>query len=85
MITAASAAALKLGLKAKQMDVVMGIVSEHDVLIKRCGKSLLWHRYGRLPYTYDDEALFIFSITSSRYRVATANCNGDSVAISAHV
>ena len=34
--------ALKLGLKAKQMDVVMGIVSECDVLIKRCGKSLLW-------------------------------------------
>ena len=31
MITAASAAAQKLGLKAKQIDVVMGIVSERDV------------------------------------------------------
>ena len=41
-ITAASAAAQKLGLKVKQMDVVMGILSEREVLIKRCGKSLLW-------------------------------------------
>ena len=46
-------------------------MSERDVfttLIMRYGKSLC---YGRLPYTYD-EALFIFSITSSRYHVATA-------------
>ena len=41
MITAASAAAQKLGLKVKQMDVVMGILSEREVLMKRCGKSLL--------------------------------------------
>ena len=39
MITAASAAAQKLGLKVKQMDVVVVILSEHEVLIKRCGKS----------------------------------------------
>ena len=32
----------KLGMKVKQMDVVMGIWSEREVLIKRCGKSLLW-------------------------------------------
>ena len=72
VITTASAAAQKLGysaLKVKQMDVVMGIVSERDVLITRYGKSLC---YGRLPYTYDDKALFIFSITSSQYHVATA-------------
>ena len=72
MVTAASAVAQKLGystLKAKQMDVVMGIVSECDVfttLNTRYGKSLC---YGRLPYTYD-KALFIISITSSRYHVA---------------
>ena len=42
VITAASAAAQKLGLKVKQMDVVKGILSEREVLIKRCGKSLLW-------------------------------------------
>ena len=41
-MTAASAAAQKLGLKVKQMDVVMGILSEREVLIKRCGKSQLW-------------------------------------------
>ena len=46
MITAASAAAQKLGLKVKQMDVVMGILSEREVLIKRCGKCLLWSRSG---------------------------------------
>ena len=52
---AASAAAQKLigysALKAKQMDVVMGIVSERDVfttVITRYGESLC---YGRLPYT----------------------------------
>ena len=52
MITAAAAAAQKLGystLKAKQMDVaiVMGIVSERDVFTtlisyKIWGKSVLW-------------------------------------------
>ena len=74
MVTAASAAAQKLGLlssERKQMNVVMGIVSESDVfttLIMRCGKSLF---YGCLLYTYN-EALFMFSITSSRYHVATA-------------
>ena len=56
MITAASAAAQKLGLKVKQMDVVMGILSERKVLIKRCGKSVMV----ACPKT-----LFIFSITSS--------------------
>ena len=46
MITAASTAAQKLGyssLIAKQMDVVMGIVSDRDVfttLITRYGQSL---------------------------------------------
>ena len=40
VITAASAAAQRLGLKVKQMDVVMGILSEREVLIKRCGKSV---------------------------------------------
>ena len=53
----------------------MWIVSERDVfttLITRYGESLC---YGRLPYTYD-EALFIFSITSSRYRVGTAKTQG---------
>ena len=39
MITAASAAAQKLGLKVKQMDVVVVILSKREVLIKRCGKS----------------------------------------------
>ena len=48
MVTAASAAAQKLGysaLKAKQMDVVMGIVSERDVFNSNYGmweKSVLW-------------------------------------------
>ena len=71
MVTAASAAAQKLigysALKAKQMDVVMGIVSERYVfttLITRYGENLC---YGHLPFSN-----FIFSITSSRYRVATA-------------
>ena len=62
-----SAVALKLGLKDKQMDVVMGIVSERDVFIKRCEKSLLGHRYGRLPYTYNDEALYHKFKVSRRY------------------
>ena len=56
-------------LKAKQMDVVMGIVSERDVFTNSnyeiWEKSVLWS-----PALH--EALFIFSITSSRYRVATA-------------
>ena len=71
MVTAASAAAEKLSystLKAKQMNVVMDIMSKRNVfttLIMRCGKSLC---YGHLPYTYD-EALFIFSITNVWYRV----------------
>ena len=59
----------------RQMDLVMWIVNERDVfttLITRYGESLC---YGRLPYTYD-EALFIFSITSSRYRVGTAKTQG---------
>ena len=64
MVTAASAAAQKLGYSAaKQMDVMMGIVSECDVfttLIRRYGKYLC---YGCLSYTYD-ESLFIVSITS---------------------
>ena len=68
VITAASAAAEKLGLKVKQMDVVGGILSERDVLIKRCGKSLL-----RSPtLLLIMKTLFIFSITSSGYHVATA-------------
>ena len=70
VVNAASAAAQKLrysALKVRQMDVVMGIVSERDVFTTRITKSLC---YGRLPYTYD-EAVCIFSITSSRYRVAT--------------
>ena len=85
---AASAAAKKLGLKVKQMDVVMGILSEREVLIKRCGKSLL-----RSPALH---ALFIFSITSSgRFSYSLSQVrgimslqprrNGDSVAIAAHV
>ena len=75
MITTASPAAQKIGysaLKPKQMDVVMRIMGEHDVftttLITRYGKGLC---YSQLPYTYD-EALLIFSITSSRYRIDTA-------------
>ena len=56
-------------LKAKQMDVVMGIVSERDVFTNSnyeiWEKSVLWS-----PALH--EALFIFSITSSRYRVGTA-------------
>ena len=67
MITAASAAAQKLGLKVKQMDVVLGILSEREVLIKRCGKSLL-----RSPALLLIKTLFIFSITSSGYHDATA-------------
>ena len=67
MITAASAVAQKLGLKVKQMDVVVGILSEREVLIKRCGKSLL-----RSPALLLIKTLFIFSITSSGYHVATA-------------
>ena len=35
VIAAASAATQKLGLKVKQMNVVMGILSEREVLIKR--------------------------------------------------
>ena len=87
MITAASAAAQKLGystLKAKQMDVVVGIVSEHDVfttLITRYGKCL---SYGRLLYTYD-EALFIFSSQVCSIASLQLRPNGDSVAIAAHV
>ena len=56
MITAASAAAQRLGystLKAKQIDVVMGIVSGRDVfaiLPTGYGKSLC---YSCLPYTYN--------------------------------
>ena len=42
MISAASAAAQKLGVKVKQMDIVMAKLSEREVLIKRCGKSQLW-------------------------------------------
>ena len=67
VITAASAAAQKLGLKVKQMDVVGGILSEHEVLIKRCGKSLL-----RSPALLLIKTLFIFCITSSGCHVATA-------------
>ena len=66
MITAASAAQ-KLGLKVKQMDVVVGILSEREVLIKRCGKSLLLS-----PALLLIKTLFIFCITSSGYHVATA-------------
>ena len=67
MITAALAAAQKLGLKVKQMNVVVGILSEREVLIKRCGKSLL-----RSPALLLIKTFFIFSITSSGYHVATA-------------
>ena len=67
MITAAWAAAQKLGLKVKQMDVVVGILNEREVLIKRCGKSLLRSLALLLIKT-----LFIFSITSTGYHVATA-------------
>ena len=64
VITAASAAAQKLGLKVKQMDVVVGILSEHEVLIKRCVL--------RSPALLLIKTLFIFSITSSGCHVATA-------------
>ena len=77
MITAASAAAQKLGLKVKQMDVVMGILSEREVLIKRCGKSLLW-----------SPALRRFSYSLSQVRgiaLLQPRRNGYSVAIAAHV
>ena len=47
---------------------IMSVRGVFTTLITRYGKSLC---NDRLPYTYD-EALFIFSITSSRYRVATA-------------
>ena len=75
-ITAASAAAQKLGLKVKQMDVVMGILSEREVLIKRCGKSLLW-----------SPALHAFHTLSQVWGIASLQPrrNGDSVAIAAHV
>ena len=73
VVTVTSAGAQKLGysaLKAKQIDVIMRIVSERDVftiLITRYGESM---SYGHLLYTYD-EAVVIFSVTSSRYHVAT--------------
>ena len=79
MITAASAAAQKLGLKVKQMDVVMGILSEREVLIRRCGKSLFWS-----PALH----LKLFSYSLSQVGVPTSlqpRRNGDSVAIAAHV
>ena len=77
MITAASAAAQKLGLKVKQMDVVMGILSEREVLIKRCGKSLLWSPALHLIKTFLSRVWGIASLQPRR--------NGDSVAIAAHV
>ena len=46
----------------------MGIMSKRDVLIKRCGKSLLWSPALHLRRTRH----FSHSITSSRYHVATA-------------
>ena len=78
MITGASPAAQKLGystLKAKQMDVVMGIVSERDVfttLITRYGNSLC---YSRLPYTYDEA---FFHILYHKFAVQPRH-NGDSM------
>ena len=64
MVTAASAAAQKLigysALKTKQMDVVMGILSERDVFYNSnyeiWEKSVLWS-----PVLH--KTLFIFSIT----------------------
>ena len=48
----------------------MRIVNEREVFnYEIWGKSVLW---SPAVHLYDDEALFIFSITSSRYRVATA-------------
>ena len=79
MITAASAAAQKLGLKVKQMDVVMGILSEREVLIKKCGKCLLWS-----PAVH----LRRFSYSLSQVRGIASlqpRRNGDSVAIAEHV
>ena len=74
-----TAAAKKLGLKVKQMNVVMGILREREVLIKRCGKSLL-----RSPALH----LRRFSYSLSQVRGITSlqpRRNGDSVAIAAHV
>ena len=65
--------------ESKQMDVVMGILSEREVLIKRCGKSLL-----RSPALH----LRRFSYSLSQVRGITSlqpRRNGDSVAIAAHV
>ena len=75
----ASAAAQKLGLKVKQMDVVMGILTEREVLIKKCGKSLLWLpalHLRRFSYSLSQ----VWCIVSLQPRR-----NGDSVAIAAHV
>ena len=79
------ATALKLGLKTKQMDVVMGIVSERDVLIKRCRKSLLWHRLHRLP-ALTTMRRFSYSLSQVRGIASLQpRHNGDSVAVAAHV
>ena len=84
VIPAVSAAAQKLSyltLKAKQIDVVMGIVSKHDVfttLNMRYGKLC----YIRLPY----KVLFIFSLSQVRGIASLQpRHNGDSVATAAHV
>ena len=70
VVTAALPAAQKLGhsgLKAKQMDVVMGIMSERDVvttLNTRYGKSLC---YSRLRYTYNK---MLFHILYHKFAVS---------------
>ena len=79
VITAASAAAQELGLKVKQMDVVMGILSEREVLIKRCGKSLLWS-----PALHLRRFLYFLSQVRGIASLQPRR-NGDSVAIAAHV
>ena len=90
VVTAASAAAQKLGYSSKQMDVVIGIVSERDVfttLITRYGKSLC---YGISMVMVACPPLITrcFSYSLSQVRGILSlqpRHNGDSVAIAAQI
>ena len=92
MVAAASAAAQKLGysaLKAKQMDVVMGIVSESDVfttLITRYGKVCVMVACPTLTTLHLRRGAFSYSLSPGRGIASLQRRhNGDSVAIAAHV